>query len=273
MLKNSDLIKYLNVLFDDNEHVVIASKVQNTASVPLGEIPHLLHTWEIQKWVSCNPYIPRMPRACKNLKHCRNFVIERDDLPNLDAQLKWADDVKLPYATAVFSGNKSIHFVISLAEPICIPEYKAYAKRLKKAFPCIDSGCLEPTRLTRIPSASQPLVYIPGNRIKNENFISWLDEIAPFTESKPLKTQVFTCHMTHTTMNFLVGNTSKELAHAASLHAAKNLFEIGLSEDEVLAKMTGARQIYLPDEPYSLAEDKTRKIVEWVVENWNHEDI
>jgi hypothetical protein len=79
---------------------------------------------------------------------------------------------KIPVSSVVYSGGKSLHFIISLTEPLPNSvEYKNLALRLLKMFPQADKTCKNPSRLSRLPGVIRPetnkmqeLRYL-GNRV------------------------------------------------------------------------------------------------------------
>ena len=81
----------------------------------------------------------------------RNFLIEFDpDKQSWDASNEFERSLKLnsqataiieamaPVSAAVYSGNKSIHFLIALQSPINLQSWKIYRKALQVAFPDAD---------------------------------------------------------------------------------------------------------------------------------------
>jgi len=56
-------------------------------------------------------------RADVNVVKHRNFLVEFDKIP-LQEQVDVVKGLKMPYSTMTYSGSKSIHFIISLEEPL-----------------------------------------------------------------------------------------------------------------------------------------------------------
>lgn len=104
-----------------------------------------------------------------NIAAYRNFLIEFDGLP-LEKQLDYINSVGMPWTTCTYSGGKSYHFIISLADDLrSEAEYKAIFKRLYYALDeQNDKACGNPSRLSRLAEAKrdngkiQELVNVKG---------------------------------------------------------------------------------------------------------------
>ena len=98
-------------------------------------------------------------RADANVVVYRNILIEMDSIP-VEDQAEFIEKTGLPYTTSVFSGGKSIHYIISLETPI--ESEKAYRKlveRIHKALggkSVVDVACKNPSRFSRFPNAQRP---------------------------------------------------------------------------------------------------------------------
>jgi len=120
----------------------------------------------------------------------RSFLIEFDDR-SLKAQYDFAKEIGLPYTTIVYSGHRSLHFIISLATALLsIADYKETAIRLMRAVPGADKSTKDPCRFSRAPMALredtgkvQGIVEIK-ERIPNDYFFQWLDSRAPAPAKK-----------------------------------------------------------------------------------------
>src|SRR4051812_43576848 len=119
---------YYNALFDPGEATCFAW----TATA--ASVASLCH-WEDQRspWICVNPLhlerdndpeasiLPwarndRGRRADCNVSAFRNILVEMDSVP-LAEQWTVIRDCGMPFTTSVYSGGKSIHFVISLSDP------------------------------------------------------------------------------------------------------------------------------------------------------------
>lgn len=132
--------------------------------------------------------LPR--RADCNVVCYRNFLIELD-APPLDKQVAYITD-EIPVTSIVYSGGKSHHFIVSLAEPLTsADEYKNLASRLLSLFPDADPTCKNPSRLSRLPGPLRPetnkkqeLIYL-GTRIP----LQTLDALLPPVELRSFKSR------------------------------------------------------------------------------------
>jgi hypothetical protein len=108
---------------------------------------------------------------------------------DIEEQATLIAESKLPFSTATFSGNKSIHFVVSLEEPVTEAEYKIIANKLKYAFGklndewLLDPNALRPEVSTRIGTFNrlvknkeslQKFILLKA-RVPNETLYDWLD--------------------------------------------------------------------------------------------------
>jgi hypothetical protein len=87
----------------------------------------------------------------------RNFLIEIDKIP-LVQQAEYIEEIKMPFTTAVYSGGKSIHYIISLEEPCKdIKEYRELASFLMDdIIMFVDENNKNPSRLSRTPDFIRP---------------------------------------------------------------------------------------------------------------------
>ena len=143
----------------------------------------------------------RPRRADANCVSFRNFMLEFDTVDGrqltVDEQIDLMErKYKLPYSTAVWSGNKSVHFVISLTEPLEESWWRKIARSLtpspseRKDFKErgqwlgveeADIACKNPTRGTRCPGVIRPdtgqmqeLLVLNG-RVSFDDFITSFD--------------------------------------------------------------------------------------------------
>jgi hypothetical protein len=117
----------------------------------------------------------------------RNFLIEMDYGP-LPEQLAYADKIGLPYSAVVFSGNKSLHFLVSL--DIDLPNenvWRTMAEWTLAIASAADQNTKNPSRSIRIPGAfrepgkKQLMVRFNGPT-SLQKFSQWL---ALHPEAKP----------------------------------------------------------------------------------------
>lgn len=123
----------------------------------------------------------------------RSFLIELDDIP-LPDQIKYIEEMKMPYSLAVFSGGKSIHYVITLDEDI--PTYNIWKdvnRWITNILTQADQQNQSPSRSMRFPGAIRKPTGIKQILLRNNGRISrvdltmWLNN---FLDKKPPKPRV-----------------------------------------------------------------------------------
>lgn len=118
-------------------------------------------------------HAPDKPRRADHNVVCyRNILIELDNMPIMEQQQYVLE--RTPVTSIVFSGNKSYHFIISLANPC--PTREAYDKLVRafhRLLPLADKSTKNPSRFSRLPGVVRPdtgllqeLVYL-GSRIQD----------------------------------------------------------------------------------------------------------
>jgi hypothetical protein len=89
-------------------------------------------------------------RADVNVVKHRNILLEMDGY-SIDEQKEIIKNSCLPWSTAVYSGGKSIHFIISLQEPLSAKDWKSLVSRVHRHIPQVDKACKNASRLSRCP--------------------------------------------------------------------------------------------------------------------------
>ena len=196
---HEDGIKLLDLMFRPHESVCVSHNKFAYHSVPLKNVtsgtvtlvsPNPDHQFEYVPsdqliMVALNPIEGfRNDASCKAY---RNFLVEMDQ-GDISAQLDYVKTIGLPYSAAVFSGNKSIHCLISLSEDL--PSENVYRKLAEWTLAIVslaDPNTKNPSRSIRIPGAlrdtgkRQELIDFKGP-VSPHEFIRWLDR---FPECKP----------------------------------------------------------------------------------------
>lgn len=128
-------------------------------------------------------------REDANCTSYRNFLVEMDYGP-LPEQLAYAKKIGLPYSAVVFSGNKSLHFLISLDRDLPSEAvYRTFSEWILAVANMADDKTKNPSRSIRIPGAyrepkkKQRLVELRG-ATKLDDLVSWL---ARYPDCKPKK--------------------------------------------------------------------------------------
>lgn len=126
-------------------------------------------------------------RFDENCTAYRNFLVEVDYGP-LKEQLAYIRKLGLPYSACVFSGNKSLHFLVSLDQDLPSENvYRHFSEWILNVVSMADQKTKNPSRSIRIPGAwrsptqRQRLVEIRGPT-KLEDLVAWLKQ---YPESRP----------------------------------------------------------------------------------------
>lgn len=139
------------------------------------------------EWVTVNPV--RTWRSRENVTAFRNLVVEHD-VGTLDQQLDYMLASGFPITTAVFSGNKSIHFVCALSEPLAdINEHYEVRRWLDIIFKSGDKAVKDPARFTRAPDAlnsktgAKQELLVCEKRVNKERLVAFLAKHAELVEA------------------------------------------------------------------------------------------
>jgi hypothetical protein len=134
-------------------------------------------------------------RNDENVTAYRTFLVEIDD-GLLAEQKKYIDESGLPYSLCVFSGNKSLHFAVTLDHDLPTLElYRMHAEWLLKTLPRADQLTKNPSRSIRFPGVKRPkgklqaLVESRG-RISYDRLMAYLSRF-PDAKPKPEKEEEF----------------------------------------------------------------------------------
>ncbi len=120
-------------------------------------------------------------RRDDNVTAFRSFLLEADT-GSIKEQLGYIDHLKMPFSVQVFSGNKSVHTVITLDEDL--PDEKTYRHIGNWIFNIVslaDKNCRNPSRSVRIPGAyrdqgkKQRLIKL-NKRISHKELFDWLNK-------------------------------------------------------------------------------------------------
>lgn len=196
--------KLLQLMFRPGETVCVSHNKYGYHSIPLenalnGPVtlvpPSEKHKWEHPKTdeltlVALNPITGfRKDEFCTAF---RSFLIEMDYGP-LAEQLAYAKKIELPYSAVIFSGNKSLHFLITLDEDL---ENETIYRRLSEwilgVATAADQKTKNPSRSIRIPGAErepgkfQQIVEFKG-ATKVADLIAWLSKHPDAKPKQPEK--------------------------------------------------------------------------------------
>jgi hypothetical protein len=193
-------IKLLKLMFREGETVCVSHNKYGYHSIPLEEcfkekvtlVPpskaeESEEEWK-QRFESVDTNEIRMAalnpikgfRQDLNCTAFRNFLIEMD-YGELKHQLEYVKKQGMPYSAVVFSGGKSLHFLISLAEDV--PDEKTYRKIAEWVLAIMtaaDQNTKNPSRSIRVPGpkrdeSKQALVEFKGP-VSMKDLGAWLGQ-------------------------------------------------------------------------------------------------
>ena len=140
-------------LFVEDENIAFQAKADTRRPVFL----HFPFTRTIhEQYMVINPFKnDATTRAQEHVASRNGFVIEQDTV-SLALQRNWFASMLGKPTIAVFSGNKSIHYMISLIEAVPSTQDETVVNMLKKLFPFADYTVLQDSaRLCRTPGATR----------------------------------------------------------------------------------------------------------------------
>lgn len=262
-------LPFLQVLFDPEDSVCAANTLKDTKSQLRGSIT------EPAQWVCVNPLQNGSTRAIKNIKTFRSFIVEIDKGVDLEDQIDYINSLGFPYSSIVFSGNKSYHFVLSLATPVDREVYTNICKAIKDRIEYCDPSVLSASALTRMAGGIrdgtkiQNLVFC-GKRISRYELDMWLKQTKPWRPVKKddnfLKAKSFAQYELTPWVTMLLEkgiNANGMSRHEKMKRVAIALRKAGLDRDESFAKLYNAVIPHNPD----MDKYEVEKIIEWVWEN------
>lgn len=282
-------VKLLNLMFRPNETVCVSHNKFGYHSMSLEdafkskvsllpvdqERPLELVDGERLALVALNPI--QGFRTDANCTAYRNFLVEMDTGP-LDAQKAYAIQRKLPYSAIVFSGNKSLHFLISLDKDLPNEKvWREFAEWILNIMTMADQATKNPSRSIRIPGAIrepgkiQRLEEFKGS-VKFEDLYKWL---ASHPESRPMPTVKRKIHDGEFDLDLLRPWVGNALKNGLNPRKGRNQqwFAIacefalaGCSEDDTIDKLS---RYFTPDRDFKEKEwmASIRSAFKYIYEN------
>lgn len=183
---------FLNLLFDKGEQICISPNKYGYHSIEQDAIsdsitlispnedfgPMVIKEDDINL-IAVNPI--KGFRTDSNVTTFRSFMIEIDT-GSLEEQKKYVESSGIPYSACIFSGNKSLHYAITLDEPLPnIDVWRFYNQWLLNVMEKTDQQIKNPSRSIRFPGnmrkngrkLMQAMVELKG-RVTQEEFFKWL---------------------------------------------------------------------------------------------------
>jgi hypothetical protein len=181
---------FFKLLFNANEKVCVQNSLYATEPVPLEEVlggkvtlipkdPKYTKIVNSDKliMVALNPM--KGFRCDEGVDKFRSFLVELD-VGTLKEQINTINHLKMPFTAQVFSGNKSIHTVITLDEDLKDrTQYGLIAQWIFAIITTADKACANPSRCVRIPEVfrepgkRQRLVRLK-KRVSHKELFAWL---------------------------------------------------------------------------------------------------
>lgn len=185
----------------------------------------------------------RPRRADHNVVGLRNVLLEMDS-GSVNAQMQALERTRIPWSTCVWSGGKSLHFLISLETPL--EDRMAYARLVKRVYQAladvgVDPANKNPSRFSRAPGvirpetgARQDLLAVRA-RVPNAALEHWLGERLPPEVVRPSIVLPIK-RIRETTLQFLAHGAPSGQWNTSLFRAACNLLENGHSLEEATAR-------------------------------------
>lgn len=219
-------------------------------STCFGNIPQVTYTQEVPlvgastlgEFVCINPL--NGPRCDANVQTYRNILLEFDEGP-LEDQIATIMNSGLPFTTLTYSGNKSMHVIISLETPC--PDRASYDKlvsRIYSRFPNCDKSCKNPSRLSRNPDAyradtnKKQSIEAVRSRVSAKELDAFLGPEPPLV-LKLYKGPRLATKMHLNTMAFLQFGAPQGSWNINLFKAAADLCRCGLSNEEIIERLEG----------------------------------
>jgi len=173
---------FLDVLFNN---VDLMCLVTNPKNPTLFKLEKEKHVNELATHICVNPMRHGSTRQSGDVTVFRNFLIEFDEMP-IEDQFRLMEGIGFPASLITHSGNKSLHFIISLETPVdTYGEYMTLSTWLQAV---VEKYVGRPDKQTRFPSAmtrfpnvlsietgkSQKLIKV-GKRISQDDLFEWLE--------------------------------------------------------------------------------------------------
>lgn len=173
---------FFKLLFDPEEQICVSEDCRDTALSTVNT--------DFAAFFTINPLQGK--RAAANVTAYRNILVELDNMPLL-AQEEYVSKAGLEPSSIVYSGNKSMHFIFSMATEFASARHYADAvARLYDLLPAADPSCKDPARFSRTPGMIRPdtgklqeLIYLAPTRMSTADFLQRLPLVAAPAAEEP----------------------------------------------------------------------------------------
>lgn len=224
-------------LFDEGESTCFANNVRQVEIEPV--------IAQRTQFFCINPL--RNYRKDANVVTHRNILVEFDK-GSIEEQRAHIERIQLPYCTLTHSGNKSLHAIISLTDPIPKHHYRAYVQAVYTAVGNeVDRSCGNPSRFSRTPNAirdngNTQLLLDVRQRISHHELELWLSfhgyRLEDFINYAPQKPQQYKylAPSPHTNL-FLMFGAPPGKWHNSLLLAANDMARLGYPIEMIKEKV------------------------------------
>ncbi len=245
----------MSVLFDPGEQICASSTPYGTSILN----PMRQSVPKECLFFSINPL--HDDRRDSNVTSFRNILVEMDKL-SLIEQYAYIRG-KLPFTSCVYSGGKSLHFIISLQQPC--PDEKTYRElvdRIYATVPECDISCKNPSRFSRLPGRHRPAPHQPqrleylGERI---NYIN-LEQYLPPVPMTVAPTAADTEPWTDTDLLMLINKAVIEPDKMAGVVgcSGRNAFFFWLGQRLIDAKFSPQKRVEKVESAYKRLTNKSK---------------
>jgi hypothetical protein len=136
-----------------------------------------------QQFFCINPLKEQGKLDLANVSEYKNILVEMDS-GTIEEQWLHIEASKLPWTTCVYSGGKSLHFIISFCDPIeSLEQYNKVALIVCKSLGA-DTSTVNPNRLSRLANSVrdnnvvQELIEV-RSQVSYKEFLNWRFGLAP----------------------------------------------------------------------------------------------
>jgi hypothetical protein len=159
---HKDAERLTELLFKEEEEVCVSQDKYAYRSIPLADLG--MGSFELTanngvdkvfcspdqiKLIALNPI--KGERNDENCTAFRTFLVELDE-DSLREQYAYVKSMRMPYSACVFSGNKSLHFAITLEEDLpSLDVYRFLAEWILNVMSKADQNTKNPSRMIRFP--------------------------------------------------------------------------------------------------------------------------
>lgn len=230
----------INILFKDGDYIGLYDSAFQTHVQLKKVIETSLHDYKYSQFFCINPL--RHSRKDSEVARYSNFLLEFDS-GSIDEQKVILDASPIKFCSITYSGNKSLHAIVSIPEGVTAQQYAEIADRLLLMFPTADKSCKNPSRLSRTPAAIRSTnMAIQGCYKLRRDFETYenlnrvLPQLPPY--EAPVQQSLFKYvpkHLHPSTLVFLEYGAAEGARNRTLFAASCDLFRIGYTMEYVMS--------------------------------------